>query len=319
MTEIQPSKLTPVNLAQERQKFFESDTYNPQFIYKQEVDFSRLTIWGNSQPAVFEHADRMLKTLLVDPLKSSADITEEVVRQRIQKFNDEYKLDKPIQVKFSETQLSKCSFHEDVVSFRVPLKMDDEKLEALIRHELETHALRFRNHQIQPWKEYVSPAPGFRRTEEGLATLHTVLFRQNQSMRKSFLSYAAATIAETSSFREVYDYLRSVGCPKNTSWKVTVRVKRGYSDTSLPGAFTRELCYLEGTLQVWQALTSKRVSVEDLYLGRISIEDVATLGAEANREATKVPEFASGQNESSYFEELQKIGELNKFSSVSTM
>jgi hypothetical protein len=185
-----------------------------------------------------------------------------------------------------------------------------------MRHELETHVLRLHNNLLQPWATQIFPDNTIRRTEEGLANLHTFLFREDKMLRKSFCSYVATWVAQHGSFRDVYETLRSYNFEEGTSWNVAVKVKRGLQDTSQPGGLTKEVCYLEGTLQIWDWICNQKNDPHQLYLGRIGIEQIAELAPQARHQNLLFPSFFDDMEV--YYAKIAEIGTVNNFAKLAS-
>ncbi|XP_059509001.1 putative tyrosine carboxypeptidase MATCAP2 isoform X2 [Stegostoma tigrinum] len=185
-------------------------------------------------------------------------------------------------------------------------------LEGMLRHEIGTHYLRGLNNNLQPWcnwngrKKYglkpINP------TEEGLASIHSVLFHKDPFLWRAALLYYTVYQASHMSFRELFlDIGKFVENP-NTRWDYCVRAKRGQTDTSQPGCFSKDQVYLDGILKIlrhrdnidFQLLTA---------LGKVSYEDVDRLKVIALLQNAQIPYFM--QDQSRYLEQLDKIMEVN--------
>ena len=72
-------------------------------------------------------------------------------------------------------------------------------------------------------------------TEEGLASLHSVLFRKDPCLWRAALLYYTAYKAAFLSLKELFRDLGQFVSDPGTRWDYCIRAKRGQSDTSLPG------------------------------------------------------------------------------------
>lgn len=102
-----------------------------------------------------------------------------------------------------------------------------------------THYLRGVNNARQPWHstegrlQYgLRPANP---TEEGLASLHSVLFRKQPFLWRAALLYYTIHRAARMSFRQLFQDLACYVQDADVRWEYCVRAKRGQTDTSLPG------------------------------------------------------------------------------------
>ncbi|MBP7768595.1 DUF1704 domain-containing protein [Candidatus Woesebacteria bacterium] len=304
------SLVKPLNLLEEKTKFFSSDSYNPQFSYTLLFTKDELQHWGLPQERLYTHALYMLTHFpLTTPVEDL--ITREEIEQEIEKFNQHYTLDAPIIAHFSEKYLSRCKVSPPNIYFQLPLTYSHGRFSGLYRHELETHVLRTANETLQPWHETPTAEVLLRRTEEGLANLHTHLFRKNKILHKSYFSYVATYLAQQASFRTVFDHLVQYGCTPATAWNVAVKVKRGLTDTSQPGGLTKEICYFEGTIHIWQWLMDKANDPHQLYLGRIAAEQIPELAPIAQTEGLRFPTFFADMD--LYYTHTAEIGAVNNF------
>ena len=147
-------------------------------------------------------------------------------------------------------------------------------LKRLIAHEVDGHIMRFENSQLQP-PVLRFRLPGALATEEGLG-----IFSEEKSgvLDQQRLAVCAARVvavdmALTSSFLEVFQYISGF-FDDDLTWEITVRVKRGLSDTSMPGGFTKDYLYLKGYYEV-KKYVENGGSIRDLYVAKIGIGDIA--------------------------------------------
>jgi hypothetical protein len=78
-----------------------------------------------------------------------------------------------------------------------------------------------------------------------------------------------------SSFRETYNELRK-HFNVDTAWRLTLRAKRGLSDTTLPGGLTKDINYLKGYLEIKKFLKDGG-DMNKLYYGKIGVQHVSLL------------------------------------------
>lgn len=146
-------------------------------------------------------------------------------------------------------------------------------LRALVAHEIHVHVARARAGQRQPLRLFETGLHGAGATEEGLAlhaearvgALHPATLAQQRHVLR------AVAHAREAGFAEVYEAL--VGDVGPTSaWNIALRVKRGLADPARPGVYAKDTVYLEGFLQVHDALSAdpRRVLAE-LYTGKVGV------------------------------------------------
>lgn len=108
-----------------------------------------------------------------------------------------------------------------------------------------THYFRGINNCHQPWsssvgrkKHNLKPANP---TEEGLASIHSVLFRKDPTLWRAALLYYTVYQASRMSFSQLFRSLGRFVQDPNTRWDYCVRAKRGQADTAQPGRYARTL------------------------------------------------------------------------------
>lgn len=307
---------TPLNIQEEKARFFADSTYNPQFAYQEVIDPAELAAWGHPQPQFAEHALKFLTNYARDfvPRDENDLVTHEDVEGAIDAFNTQHVIRPPVEVVFSKELVAKCKVTPRKIFFHEPLLYTHSQFADLCRHELETHLLRLLNHETQPWKDVSIQEVRIRRTEEGWANLHTFLYRTNKVLTKSYVTYTAVNFAQQMGFRDVFDQMRGLGISKDLSWRLALRTKRGLEDTSQPGGLTRDICYFEGTVKVWDWIVNQKNDPRECYLGRLALDDIPTYRSQADMTKITYPTFMENMEE--YHQHIQTIGEINTFTNL---
>nr|XP_020820061.1 uncharacterized protein KIAA0895 homolog isoform X4 [Phascolarctos cinereus]XP_020820062.1 uncharacterized protein KIAA0895 homolog isoform X4 [Phascolarctos cinereus]XP_020820063.1 uncharacterized protein KIAA0895 homolog isoform X4 [Phascolarctos cinereus] len=186
-------------------------------------------------------------------------------------------------------------------------------LEGMLRHEIGTHYFRGINNLQQPWSNWTGRKKyGLRPnnpTEEGLASIHSVLFRKDPLLWRAALLYYTVYQASQMSFSQLFQDVGKFVKDPNTRWDYCVRAKRGWTDTSQPGCFNKDQVYLDGILQILRYRDSIDFHLLTT-LGKVSFEDVERLKTLAVTENLRVPHFL--QDNERYMEQLQKIMDVNE-------
>ncbi len=303
---------TPLNLLEEKAKFVDDKTYNPQFKYNRSFTAQELTVWGPPQLKYYDHAVRMMTRYPHQRADQPVYVSPTDIEAAVDHFNHEYHLLEPISVEFSADFVTRCRISTKTLFFQLPLHYTQDKFQDLYRHELETHMLRRLNQRQQPWASHFKiDEPNFRRTEEGIASLHTHLLRKDKVFRKSYLTYIAVYLAQQASFTRVYHTLIEYGVSPSTAWNISVRTKRGLEDTSQPGGLTKDICYFEGAVKIWNWILNPENDPHDLYLGRLTVEQLSELKPQAKTENLYYPSFMAHVDE--YRNSVQEIGLINEF------
>ena len=80
------AELVPLNLLEEKAKFFADQTYHPQFQYVREFSRQELTIWGLPKNELAEYSRKMLETSEYQVDKGEI-VTREYIVQEVERFN----------------------------------------------------------------------------------------------------------------------------------------------------------------------------------------------------------------------------------------
>jgi hypothetical protein len=159
------------------------------------------------------------------------------------------------------------------------------RLQGLLDHEIGTHFTRALNHHLRGFRHAgagklgcagvgSSSKGGSLReliTEEGLATLNTLLASDSLSLSSPALSYYAQSRALHLGFSELFLELRKFVPSPASRWSYCFRCKRGLKDTSVPGAFGKDRAYLEGAIRILEQRHSLDFLV--LHAAKVSLED----------------------------------------------
>ena len=145
----------------------------------------------------------------------------------------------------------------------------------LIVHELGTHVRRACNGFSTGLMNLGLGLRRYMATEEGLAS---IMEQKHGLLRHSMtLIYAyralGAHLGHHYGFADTFRKLMEMGSSPEVAWDVTIRVKRGLTDTSIAGANPKDYVYLQGHRMVSDFLASGG-SEDDLFIGKIAIEQI---------------------------------------------
>ncbi|XP_019351231.1 microtubule-associated tyrosine carboxypeptidase 1 isoform X4 [Alligator mississippiensis] len=269
--------LRPLNIDTEREKFFQSCyTYNPQFEYEE--------------------------PLPVAVLEKYKDASDQFITQVVVQLTDDLLSQAVMMVENSRPTLA--------------INLSGARqywLEGMLRHEIGTHYIRGVNNAHQPWhssegrKQYgLKPANP---TEEGLASLHSVLFRKQPFLWRAALLYYTIYQASHMSFCALFCDLEQYVQDARVRWEYCVRAKRGQTDTSQPGCFSKDQVYLDGILRILrhrQTIDFQLLAA----LGKVSYEDVNHLKKFGVLEKARIPHFM--QDLGRYMKQLDHIIKTNR-------
>jgi uncharacterized protein (TIGR02421 family) len=151
---------------------------------------------------------------------------------------------------------------------------------SLAVHEVETHVLRTRNGEMQPFRalffhgfpRFDSPASGYLATEEGLATFNEDLAGVLSVRRKRLLAGRAKAVflmdKEELSFADIFHTLtQQHKFTKAEAYAICERVFRG-------GGYTKDHIYFHGFELVKQLWETSPEDFEILYMGKLGVAHI---------------------------------------------
>uniref|UniRef100_A0A674KJ49 KIAA0895 n=1 Tax=Terrapene triunguis TaxID=2587831 RepID=A0A674KJ49_9SAUR len=317
--------IKPSNVEKEKIKFFKSDfTYNPQFEYANPALPNVLAKHSQASNKFLKQSVNIMERTLqkygsyekFEQATGGSLLPKSRIWNHVRKYMVKEGCLGEIVVHLTEDLLSRASM--TVVNGRPTLTINvstarEHWLEGMLRHEIGTHYFRGINNNSQPWcnwngRKKLGLKP-INPTEEGLASIHSVLFRKDPFLWRAALLYYTVYQASQMSFSQLFqDVGRFVKDP-NTRWDYCVRAKRGWTDTSQPGCFSKDQVYLDGILQILRYRESIDFHLL-MALGKVSYEEVDRLKEFAVIENMRVPHFL--QDHVRYMEHLEKIMEVNE-------
>jgi uncharacterized protein (TIGR02421 family) len=155
-----------------------------------------------------------------------------------------------------------------------------EDRDRLIVHELRTHVRRACNGFQSGLQNLGLGLRDYMATEEGLASWmeqKSGLLRRGQIETYAYRALGA-WLAHRHGFADTFRQLLARNASPSLAWDVTLRVKRGLEDTSIPGCFPKDYVYLHGREIVCQYL-KEGGREEDLFLGKVSLEEIPRVKA----------------------------------------
>lgn len=222
--------------------------------------------------------------------------------------------EKDFEVKPSSSLLSDSSAGRRTLKLNPHKEYTAQLLDVFLVHEGWVHLGTSLNGAIQednPWLSTWAPRTTF--LQEGLAII-TELITGCMTMErwnKVMLRHLATSMAEKgSSITEVYEYLRQHNMDDLDSFKLALRVFRG---VPLDGgmAFTKELLYLHGMIELLYHLHLFKTDLRSLWVGKISFEEHTMLLDHWTFMNPQVKYFPKGLEHPLVLERLQKLKELS--------
>ncbi|XP_028665733.1 microtubule-associated tyrosine carboxypeptidase isoform X1 [Erpetoichthys calabaricus] len=317
--------LRPTNIEQEREAFFQADfKYEPQFEYAEPRPTSVLEKYSEGSGQFLTQAVRIMHSVLrrygsyenFELANGGSILPKSRVWASVRKYLQKEGCVGEVVVRLSEELLSQAVMMVESCRPTLTINLAGARqhwLEGMLRHEIGTHYIRGVNNSQQPWhskagrKQFgLKPANP---TEEGLASLHSVLFRKHPFLWRAALLYYTVYHASHMSFSQLFNDIGQFVQDPAVRWEYCVRAKRGQTDTSLPGCFSKDQVYLDGVLRILRH--RKTIDFKMLAsLGKVSYEDVESLRKYVVLEKIRIPHFM--KDEERYLEQLDHIIAVNE-------
>ncbi|XP_041377124.1 uncharacterized protein KIAA0895-like [Gigantopelta aegis] len=316
--------IKPDNDKTEKDRFMRANyNYNPYFLYRCPADVDVLESFSKPSDKYLKQA-MLIMEKAIDRYGCYEEFEEKtggkiLSRSQICTIIHRYLkiegMEDEICLNLSDNLISRGSMTRSkgrpVLNVRI-VNLREQWAEGLLRHEIGTHYMRSSNNRYQPWNNWkIRKDLGLlplNPTEEGLATLHSVIFRPDPCLWRAALLYYTAHKASQMSFKELFHDMGHFVHDPAVRWDYCLRAKRGQSDTSIPGAFCKDQVYLDGALQILK----RRHEIDFgllIRMGKIAYEDVDLLVKLAELEETRVPHFMN--NMPVYLTNINRIAESN--------
>lgn len=317
--------LRPLNLEQEKDAFFQSDyKYEPQFVYAQPEPRSVLDKYREGSGLFLEQAVGIMECVLrkfgsyenFEEVTGGSVLPKSQVWAAVRKYLQKEGCVGEVVVRLSDELLSQAVMVVESCRPTLTINLAGARqhwLEGMLRHEIGTHYLRGVNNNLQPWstaesrKQFgLKPANP---TEEGLASLHSVLLRKQPYLWRAALLYYTVYHATSMSFSRLFSHIARFVQDPDVRWEYCLRAKRGQTDTSQPGCFSKDQVYLDGILRILRH--RRNIDFKMLTsLGKVSFEDVERLRPLAVLPRTRIPHFMRDQE--CYLQHLDHIVAVNE-------
>nr|XP_027322126.2 uncharacterized protein KIAA0895-like homolog [Anas platyrhynchos] len=317
--------LRPLNVEAERERFFRARfAYDPQFEYAEPVPEAVLDKYRAASDRFVAQAIRIIHAVLekygtyesFEVATGGRLLSKCQIWSVIRKYMQKEGCVGEVVVQLTDDLLSQAVMMVEDSRPTLAINLAGARqywLEGMLRHEIGTHYIRGVNNTRQPWhssegrKQYsLKPANP---TEEGLASLHSVLFRKQPFLWRAALLYYTIERASRLSFSALFQDLEQYVQDASVRWEYCVRAKRGQTDTSQPGCFSKDQVYLDGILRI---LRHRQTIDFPLLaaLGKVSYEDVNRLKKFGVLEKARIPHFM--QDLERYMKQLDHIVTTNQ-------
>lgn len=221
---------------------------------------------------------------------------------------------KDFDVKPSSSLLSDSSAGRRTLKLNPHKEYTTSHLDIFLVHEGWVHlgtSINGANQEDNPWLSTWAPRTTF--LQEGLAIVTEIITgcMTLERLNKVILRHLAVSMAERgSSITDVYSYLRHQGMEDLDAFKLSLRVFRG---VPLEGgmAFTKELLYLHGMVELLYHLHFFKTDLKSLWVGKISFEEHIMLLDHWAFIDPKIKYFPKSLEHPVVLERLERLKELS--------
>ena len=174
---------------------------------------------------------------------------------------------------------AKCYIRNDVSGIIVvkgdiyigsDLTILEDRVDALIAHEIDTHVLTHYNATLQPLQMLVSGFPGYEELQEGLGIIAEYCVGGLNSHRLRMLAgrvIAAHEVMNGKSFNYIFKLLTDTyGFHRKNAFDMTMRVCRS-------GGLTKDCIYLRGLMKILDYFKDNG-DIETLFIGKIGFPNI---------------------------------------------
>ena len=258
-------------------------------------DFSAKSrqLYGFPEQEMIENAQKVLAQKPKKFPEEKASIDAKTAAQEFQKVFEKYDLKNWKFVFRDDLVADVLAGKSGTLFIRAGASWSVERLRATIAHEVETHILRGENGRAQKYEILSRGAGHYLETEEGLAIFNQIQVLEVAHEKEYWpvLSFLAVALSPEKSFREIFNFVQKAGFSVERAWKTAVKVKRGLTDTSQGGGFTKDMIYFSGFQKI-QKFVESGGDLKKLYVGKVKISDLPVLEKIPEIRPTKIlPDF----------------------------
>lgn len=191
------------------------------------------------------------------------------------------------------------------------LSISEDRVNALIQHEIGTHILTYCNGHAQPLHLMYSGFAGYEQLQEGIAVLSEYLVGGLNINRLRLIAarvLAVNALIKGADFIECFQMLRDeFDFGAKTSFNISMRVFRG-------GGYTKDAIYLKGLIQVLNYVRGGG-ELSHLYAGKYALEHLPLIEELEHLRILKkpvLPEYLLSNDAKEKIKKIKKGIELNE-------
>ena len=305
--------------------FFESDyQVDPIFEYSSCSNVeSALKKCGNVHKSFLDIATRILENSSSEDNAKGPLVSGTIILEEMKKYAETLGLSKKITFAVSTSLLSVSTVsHSGPGSKPIVLVNPESTLpldlvKGVCAHEIGTHVLRMLNNDKQVWagaNRKLFSLSNHLPTEEGLATLNTLVASGRTSLYNSALNYFAVSLGDSLGFAALFSKLSAYMEDPVKRFKLCTKVKRGLVNTEESGACCLEQSYFIGAIEILRNLN--RFDIRHLYCGQIALEDLARIWRRSKKGDLLLPDFLLADQYDKYLDNLRVIAKANFVKSI---
>jgi uncharacterized protein (TIGR02421 family) len=241
-------------------------------------------LYGPVDAMLVEHATQILATVGApgEPRGGERRLAADAFAQRAEAELDHYRVEYPglsvyVEVRDDCTEVMVAN---GVLLVPASTSVPERRAEALLQHEVGTHALTYANGSAQPLRLLAAGLAGYEGTQEGLALLAEHLvggFSARRLRQIASRVLAVHRMLEGESFRAVFDSLRIAGIAPMAAFATTMRAFRS-------GGLTKDVVYLRGLIDLLAHLADGGV-LDILWLGKMPLTSISIVQSLVERGA----------------------------------
>lgn len=251
------------------------------------VDFLPLSVelYGGVSPTLRRQAEGLLASITRTEPSGEALGAEEflaMAEEEIARYRDE----DPDLAMHAEVRpdVNGVMVSGDVLLIGPETKVQRERAQALLHHEVGTHLVTQANGSHQPIKVMGVGLAGYDETQEGLAVLAEIACGGLTAFRLRQLASRVVTVHRRiggASFAEAHQALLADDFPAGSAYTTVMRVYRS-------GGVTKDAIYLRGLVELLEHLGAGG-SLDQLWLGKFSLRDLPLIGDLQDRGLLREP------------------------------
>lgn len=259
-------------------------------------------------------------------LQGSDTCQVEELREIVESYLKDLKIEGMVDIEVVDTALSAACVVKPALNGKYVVRLKNKPISrnmilSICDHEIGTHLLRMINDEHQVWhgcraRFGLSDSLTTAATEEGLATINTYMSLPTKLLYLQAVRYFAACRGAKIGFVELFGELRTRMIDVETCWHMCCRIKRGMTDTSLPGACGTEQAYFKGAVQILRRI--HEINFRRLYCGQVALRDINRLHFLLREDCIRLPRFLNSKDcFDTYFEHCHLMMRENQIDLVS--